>query len=159
MDASARLGPSYPWYHGQVSPDPWDSNGYFRSSRLYDHCLRCFLQAKVPPNIPDIIGKYHFLTTYDRLYLCSCVRANVLAFAWSCRSSIRARHVRNIRNNLIYSRQGQLVYLIKHNVDVRSNMNQLNNGVRTLVLLGLEGVGINIFQPERKQSHGIARLK
>ena len=24
LDASARLGPSYPWYHGQVSLDPWD---------------------------------------------------------------------------------------------------------------------------------------
>ena len=22
-DASSRLGPSHPWYHGQVSPDPW----------------------------------------------------------------------------------------------------------------------------------------
>ena len=45
------------------------------------------------------------------------------------------------------------------NVDIRSNMNQLKNAERTLVLLGLEGVGINIFQPECRQSHGIARLK
>ena len=23
LNVSARLGPSYPWYHGQVSPEPW----------------------------------------------------------------------------------------------------------------------------------------
>ena len=40
LDVSARLGPSYPWYHGQVSPDPWEVvKGILTPSQFCYHCV------------------------------------------------------------------------------------------------------------------------
>ena len=51
-DASARLGPSCPWYHGQVSPDPWR---LYLFSSFVQACARCLSQQEVNGDIKEYL--------------------------------------------------------------------------------------------------------